>query len=149
MNYARIIDGKAVDVCPNPQNRYHPTIAAQFVAVPDDVTPGSVQQGESWQIFTAQPVQPPVVAKKISPVDFKLMFTSAERVFLSAERATDAVLDDFHGLLDDPRLLSVDLSLQTTAEAVDYILALLVAEGLIAEDDVAGRRADIMAGRYR
>lgn len=37
MNFARIIDGVAADVSADPENHFHPTLAEQFVQVPDEV----------------------------------------------------------------------------------------------------------------
>jgi hypothetical protein len=36
-NFARIINNVAVDVSTNPQEQFHPDIAAEFEPVPDDV----------------------------------------------------------------------------------------------------------------
>jgi hypothetical protein len=58
---------------------------------------------------------------KVSPIQFKLLFTSAERIALKAAKDTDAALGDFHSIVDDPRLTFVDLSLQSTKDAVGYM----------------------------
>lgn len=53
-NFARVINNVAVDVSTDPDNDFHPDIAAQFVSVPDDVTNGWVKTGSVW----AQPETP-------------------------------------------------------------------------------------------
>ena len=73
-----------------------------------------------------------------TPVQFMLMFAPAERVAMKAARATDPVLDDFFDIVDDPRLTYVDLGLQSTKDAVAY----LVSKSLITE----ARAVEILAG---
>ena len=60
-NQARIIDNVAVDVSTDPANCFHPTIAAEFVEVPTDVTPGSTFNPitDTW---TIAPVPEPAPA---------------------------------------------------------------------------------------
>ncbi|MDP3876025.1 MAG: hypothetical protein Q8Q50_03500 [Methylobacter sp.] len=84
--------------------------------------------------------RPSVVAAypKVSPVEFKLLFTSSERVAIKAIRPTDAIVDDFYDIMDDPRLTEVDLALQSVQAALGYLTAL----GMLA----AGRREDILLG---
>lgn len=61
---------------------------------------------------------------KVSPVEFKLLFTPQERIAIKAIRATDAVIDDFYDIAEDPRLTHVDLSLSTTQQAIGYMVTL-------------------------
>lgn len=77
-------------------------------------------------------------APKVSPVEFTLLFTSAERVAIKAERATDPVIADIYSIVDDPRLTHVDLGLQSTRDAIDY----LIGTGLVD----ATRREAILSG---
>ncbi len=78
---------------------------------------------------------------KVSPVEFKLLFTSSERVAIKAARDTDAVIDDFFDIVEDPRLQYVDLGLNSTQGALDY----LVAQGLLTQ----ARRDQIVAGQVQ
>lgn len=75
---------------------------------------------------------------KISPVEFKLLFTSLERVAIKEARQTDPVVADFFEIVEDPRLTFVDLGLQSTHDALGYLVSL----GLITSD----RKAKILAG---
>lgn len=75
---------------------------------------------------------------KVSPVEFKLLFTAPERVAIKAARATDTVIDDFFDIVEDVRLTHVDLGLKSTQDALSYLEGL----GLIA----AGRKAEILTG---
>lgn len=53
-NFARIINGVAVDVCAAPHEFFHPDVAVQFEPVPDEVEQHWELVSGSWQA----PVQP-------------------------------------------------------------------------------------------
>lgn len=80
-------------------------------------------------------------AQKVSPVEFKLLFTAMERVAIKAARAEDPVIDDFYDIVEDPRLTFVDLGLQSTQEALGY----LESKGLLTEE----RRLQILTGQVQ
>ncbi len=73
--------------------------------------------------------------KLLSPVEFKMLFTSEERIAIKA--STDAVVQDFFELINDPRLTQVDRNLQSVKDAIAY----LEFKGLIA----VGRSTEILA----
>ena len=135
MKYAWIENDKIRDVCSgNPDECYHPEIAKFYNAeVPDDA-----ENGDGWvnsqlvkpEPMVVEPVTIEPVAPKISPVEFKLLFTSAERVAIKAARTSDPIIDDFFDIVEDPRLTLVDLGLQSTKDAIDYLesKALITAE---------------------
>lgn len=137
-NFARIINNVAIDVSPDPENHFHPDIAAEFVLVPDSVVPGSIRDNKgNWTPPAPVESQPVVVeAPRVSPIEFKLLFTAPERVSIKA--SADPVVQDFFALVDDPRLTHVDLGLQSTQDALSY----LVVKNLI----TAERRLEVMAG---
>ena len=138
-NFARIINDVAVDVSSTPAEQFHPSIAEQFEPVPDDVQVGWVRNEEGeWEAPTPTPEPTPSEATKVSPVEFKLLFTSQERVAIKAARATDQVIDDFFEIVEDPRLTQVDLGLKSTRDAIGY----LAAQNLI----TAERATEILAG---
>lgn len=78
-------------------------------------------------------------APKVSPVQFKLLFTSVERIAIKT--STDPVLQDFFEIVNDPRLTSVDLGLQSTKDALWY----LASNSLIAP----GRVDEILMGKVK
>lgn len=80
----------------------------------------------------------------VNPVQFQLLFTGAERVKARSLRATDPVLDDFWRLLDDQRTITVNLSSVTVQEAVEYILTVVKAAGVVL--DVPARKTAILTG---
>ena len=143
-NFARIINNVAVDVSTNPQEQFHPDIAAEFEPVPDDVQAGWARnEAGEWEAPapTPEPTPAPTESPKVSPVEFKLLFTPQERVATKAARATDQVIDDFYDIVEDPRLTYVDLGLQSTHGALSY----MVSVGLLTE----ARRDEILAGKIQ
>lgn len=80
----------------------------------------------------------------VSPVYFQLLFTGAERVKARSLRATDPVLDDFWRLLDDPRTTTVNLTSAVVQGAVEYILTVVEAAGVVI--DIPIRKAAVLTG---
>ena len=143
-NFARIINNVAVDVSTNPQEQFHPDIAAEFEPVPDDVQAGWARnEAGEWEAPapTPEPTPAPTESPKVSPVEFKLLFTAGERVAIKAARASDPVIDDFLSIIEDPRLTHVNLGLQSTQDALGY----LETKGVITD----ARRVQILAGKIQ
>ena len=137
-NFARIIDNVAIDVSDNPDESFHPDIAAEFVNVPDTVKPGWRLVDEEW----VAPEVPEVVIepKEVDPITFKLLFTSAERIAAKALRASDPAIDDFWIILDDPRTRSVDMRIPSIQAIIEHTLTACSVE------NVAERKAQILQG---
>ena len=143
-NFARIINNVAVDVSTNPQEQFHPDIAAEFEPVPDDVQAGWARnEAGEWEAPapTPEPTPAPTESPKVSPVEFKLLFTPQERVAIKAERGNDPMIDDFFEIVEDPRLTHVNLGLQSTQDALGY----LETKGFITD----ARRVQILAGKIQ
>lgn len=103
------------------------------------------------------PLLPITAPSPLTPPQFKLRFSSMERIGIRLARtwrAADAptsmtaaekasrtqiqlVLDDWFDILDDPRLKEVDLTLQSTIDSAQF----LVAAGLLTEQ----RAVEILA----
>ena len=133
-NFARIINAVAVDVSTDPTNQFHPDIAREFVPVPDNVKPGWIRKDGEWQAPESAPQpDPEPVYPKVTPVQFKLLFTSPERVAIKAARATAPVVDDLWDLVEDPRMEHVDFGLKSVRDSIAY----LATAGLIAPERVA------------
>lgn len=142
MKKAWIENGTIRDIAPaDPASIYHPDVAALYSTdVPDEA-----QNGDSFVdgIWTPKPVVTPEpqpeatpVPPKVSPVEFKLLFTAQERVAIKT--SADPVVQDFYDLVNDPRLTHVDLALQSTQDALSYLTAI----GILAD----GRKAAILTG---
>lgn len=138
-NYARIINDVAVDVCTDPANCFHPDIAREFVAVPDEVQPGWIRKDGQWSAPAPAPRPEPVpVYPTVTPVEFKMLFASAERIAIKEARTTDPVVDDYFDIVEDPRLQVVDLGLHSVQEGIRYLQTI----GILTEDRVG----QILAG---
>lgn len=84
----------------------------------------------------------------VSPVQFKLLWTSAERISLRSLRTSDVVLQDFFDIIEDPRLTAVDLYLQSTQDGVTYAVNALVTAGTIPAENAATRISEILSGKF-
>ena len=147
MSKAWIENAVIRDIAPgNPSDLYHPEIAKFY----DTDVPDEAANGDGW--VNGQLVKPPIpepveptpaepTFAKVSPVEFKLLFTSAERVAIKAARATDPVIDDFYDIVEDPRLTHVNLALTSVQQALAY----MEHKGLLAE----GRAAEIITGNIQ
>jgi hypothetical protein len=148
MKFAWIENDRIRDIAPgDPAALYHPDVAKFYsTQVPDNAA-----NGDGWvnnQLVKPAPPAPPApvsppapVPPKVSPVEFMLLFTSPERVAIKAARATDPVIDDWLDIVQDPRLTFVDLALQSTQDALDY----LISKNIITSE----RKAEIMSGQVQ
>lgn len=137
-NFARIINNVAVDVSSNPAEQFHPSIAVQFEPVPDEVQAGWIRTGDKWAAPDPVVTEPQPEAPTVTPVEFMLLFTSSERIAIKAARETDAIVDDFFGIVDDPRLTEINLGSNGTKGVIEH----LVAVSLITE----ARKSEILSG---
>lgn len=138
-NFARVINNVAVDVSTDPTNQFHPDIAREFVAVPDEVQSGWIRKDGQWSAPAPAPQPEPIpVYPKVTPVEFKMLFASAERIAIKEARVTDPVIDDYFDIVEDPRLQVVDLGLHSVQEGIQYLQAI----GILTEDRVS----QILAG---
>lgn len=99
-----------------------------------------------WESLLPEVIEPEVVPPKISPIAYKMLWTIQERVGLKAMRNTDPVIDDLMQLVDDPRMTTVDLNLQSVQGAIQYCLAKLAEAGIIEQTQVQSRFAEILTG---
>jgi hypothetical protein len=148
MKKAWIENGVIRDICPgDPNELYRPEVAGLYnTDVPDDA-----ENGDGWVDGALvkrpvaepapEPVETPVQRPRVSPVEFKLLFTPQERVAIKSARVNDPVIDDFMEIVGDPRLTYVDLNLQSTQDALGYLMA----KGIITED----RKTQILEGKMQ
>ena len=148
-NFARIIDSVAVDVSTDPENSFHPDIAAQFVAVPDNVHAGWLKGSDGkWSApVTPEPGPAAIVYPKVGPIAFQMLFTPEEAVTADELKATDKVLASFWKLIDDPRTDTIDLGLQSVQNAIEYTLTAVKNAGV--DVDVPARKEAILSGVLR
>jgi len=147
MKYAWIENNRIRDIAPegDPAGFYHPDVAVHYdTQVPDDAENGDTFIGG---VLTKRPVPPPAPAPepvavkppKVSVIEYKMLFTSAERIAVKA--SADPIIVDLQELMNDPRTVNVDLSLQSISDALDYMTSI----GLIA----VGRKAEILTGEVK
>ena len=108
------------------------------------ITDGDFKEGMTVEVvdgILTKVADAAVTYPKVSPVQYKLLFTVQERIAIATAKATDPVLQDLYGILDDPRLTEVDLNLASTQGALDY----LISQGLIEAD----RKAEILTGELK
>lgn len=124
-NYARIINGVAVDVCPDPATHFHPSLAVEFVGVPDSVRPGWVRKGDAWSApVLVEPLTPAIIEQgNLQPtaLQFLLMLTAAEQVAIREAAKSDPMVGVLVTMVDDPRLTFVDLTNATVIEGIQYL----------------------------
>lgn len=148
MKYGRLINSVVVDIATDPNKQFHPTLAAEFVEIPDHVKTGWTFDGTEYAPPVApdpEPAEPETVKTlSISPVDFKFLFTLTERVKIKELRATDLALDDFYSMLDDSRLKVIDLSNSRMIEGVTYAVNALAAAEVVADPEQ--RISEILGG---
>jgi hypothetical protein len=146
MKYAWIENDVIRDISNgNPEELYHPEVAVNYsVEVPDEAENGDTFDGTT---LTKRPVQPPVEppaptpAKppEISVIRYKMLFKPQERI--AAKNSVDPVIMDLQELLNDPRTTTVDLSLESIQDALDYMTSV----GILA----VGRKAEILTGEVK
>ena len=136
---AWIENNRVREICKgNPSELYHPDIAVHFdTEIDEDVLVGAELVKGVWVNPTVTTIEAVIVPTlpMLSPVEFKMLFTSAERIAIKS--STDPVVIDFFELISDPRLTQVDRNLQSVKDAIAY----LESKGLIA----VGRLAEIFA----
>ena len=146
MKYAWIENDKVRDTATDPKNQFHPSVAVYYdTEVPDEVQSGWEFLEGAWVAPAVpeiqEPIETPIVYLKISPVEFKLLFTGPERIAIRAAATTDALIEDFYEIIDDPRLTVVDLGLKSTQDGIGYLASL----GLI----VPERVPEILTGIFK
>lgn len=116
MRYAKIIDSKVDNVIVILDDDL-PKMPSDWVLIKSDTS--NIGDDYVNGVFIAQAPAYVVPIKILSPIAFKLRFTPQERVAIYA--STDAMVKDFISILDDTRLQTVDLTLQSTIDAVNYL----------------------------
>ena len=143
--YARVVGGSLVDVTSSdPKETFHPDLTKEFINVPETAVDGAKLVKNVW----VNPGDVTLIVEKImatdievGPIEFKLLFTIEERIHIDEKKKDDAILKDFFSIIDDPRLKSVNLGLQSTKDAVKYLVSI----GIVEE----GRVDQILSGQFK
>ncbi len=119
--YARNVNNVAVDVTTtNPSTIFYPTVAAEFITVPDGTQNGATYTNGTW---TNPPASAPAPARypALTPMQFYLAFTPAERIAIKA--STDATVKEFWATYELAAQLNntIDPNLTSVQEGLTYL----------------------------
>ena len=134
MKYAWAENDTIRDVCQwaTPAECYTPEIAAYYsTEVPDDIVNGATWDGSKWANPPAPVPVPPVppvpqYSKTMTPIEFRLLFVSTERIAIKTAAKTDAIVEDFWSLINDPELTQVNVADAQIIEALDYLVTIAI-----------------------
>jgi len=131
MKKAWVENGIVRDICSgNPDELYHHDVAKLYsVSIPDEA-----ENGDGFAAGTLTkpikvayvPPEPVITFPKLSPMQFKMCFKSAERIAIKAIRTTDPIIEDAFDLLEDTRLTEVDMALKSNQDLIDYLVYLTI-----------------------
>ena len=133
MKYAWIENNKIRDIVEvDPFTIFHADVAKNYnTEVEDNVKDNAELVDGVWVNPVTpepdpdyEPPEPEKVYPKVSPLEFKMLFTVLERIAIKEAKATDEILQDGFEILDDPRLTVVDLGLESTRGFIDYMATL-------------------------
>lgn len=126
----------------NPSDIFHADIAAHYdTDVDDTVTVGASLVSGVWvNPVVVVPVAPVVTLPKLSPIEFKMCFTSSERIAIKTLMTTDAIVADAFSILEDARLKEVDLAKKSNQDLIDY----LVSKTVLTADRAVEVKAGVM-----
>ena len=143
MKYAWIENDKIRDIAHgNPSEIFHADVAKFY----DTQVPDEAVNGQGWDGANLIPIPEPVVVipepqqvvpPKVSAIEYKMLFTVQERIAIKT--STDVVIQDLYELLNDQRVATVDLSLKSISDALDYMTTLNIL--------AVGRKAEILLGK--
>lgn len=156
--FARILDGVATDVFVGDlEERFHPSLAAEFVPVPETVEEGWTLAAGAW----SAPVRVPLPPLRTGPVrlpkiDFLRLFTAEETIaFNLLRKRVQALTPENYGSADaatralvgfevflgryDALADQIELDHPETLQGLDLLVALNVL--------TPARRAEVAAGR--
>lgn len=133
MKYAWIENNKIRDIVKeDPYTIFHADVAKNYnTEVEDNVEDNAELIDGVWvNPTTPEPdsdyvlPEPEKVYPKVSPLEFKMLFTVQERIAIKEAKATDEILQDVFEILEDTRLTVVDLGLESTRGFIDYMATL-------------------------
>lgn len=131
MKYAWAENNTIRDICQgDPQECYTPEVAAHYTTeVPDDIVNGATWDGSKWVNPPAPPAPPapvPQYSKTMTPIEFRLLFVSAERIAIKTAAKTDPIVEDFWSIINDPELAQVNVADAQIIEALDYLVTIAI-----------------------
>ena len=139
MKYAWVENNKIRDIAEvDPFTIFHADVAKNYSTAVEDNVENNAELVDGVWVNPVTPEtdtdyvipEPEKVYPKVTPVEFKMLFTIQERIAIKEAKATDEILQDGFEILEDPRLTFVDLGLGSTQGFIDYMatLGLVTAE---------------------
>lgn len=137
----------------DPAHIFHPTIAADFIQVPDETTRWSTKNGATWTHHDApaegdEPEPTPPYSKSMTPIRFKLALGQSARLAIRAAVAYESdveadltkkmILGDWWDILNDPTLTAVSVEDPDTIAALGYLVAIGFLTGPEKDDILLG-----------
>ena len=133
MKYAWIENNKIRDIVEvDPFTIFHADVAKNYsTEVEDNVKDNAELIDGVWvNPVTPEPdpdyvaPEPEKVYPKVTPLEYKMLFTVQERIAIKEAKVTDEILQDGFEILEDPRLTVVDLGLASNHGFIDYMVTL-------------------------
>ena len=146
-NYARIVNGVAVEVFSPPEGFtieecFHPDVVVQFTECPLNITANSTIDSEGvWTVFVppvvipTEPETPPII---ITHSEFRALFSLAERTAIKTASKSDDGMAECWVFMNVQPPPEVNLSDIGTIEVLDY----MVEFGVLTQ----ARKAQILTG---
>ncbi len=149
--FVRVVNGVVADVTDDPQNKFHPDIASEFIEAPDDVEVGWIftlnEEGDE-ELATPKIVDATHNFRlRVSRPEFKMLFTGTERVAVKQMRLGDIngentivkmMLDDFFDLIEDDKLSAIEVDHPQVQDGLAYLVSI----GILTEE----RKTEISKG---
>jgi hypothetical protein len=148
MKYAWIENNKIRDIVDSdPFSIFHADVASNYsTQVADTIEDNAELVNGVWvNPVTPEPdpnfipPEPEKVYTKVTPIEFKMLFTVQERIAIKTAKATDEILTDGFDILDDARLTEVDLGLTSVQELLAYLVSLELLTALRVEEILSAK----------
>ena len=133
MKYAWIENNKIRDIVEvYPFTIFHADVAKNYSTEVEDNVENNAELVDGVWVNPVTPEpdtdyvlpEPEKVYPKVSPLEFKMLFTVQERIAIKEAKATDEILQDGFEILEDPRLTVVDSGLASNQGFIDYMVTL-------------------------
>ena len=148
MKYAWIENNKVRDlVSVDPFSIFHADVAVNYSTQVEDTVEDNAELINGVWVNLVTPVPDPNFVpeptpktyQKVSPIEFKMLFTAQERIAIKTAKATDEILTDGFEILDDARLTEVDLGLTSVQELLAYLVSLGLLTALRVEEILSAK----------
>ena len=133
MKYAWIENNKIRDIVEvDPFTIFHADVAKNYNTEVEDSVEDSAELVDGVWVNPVTPEpdpdyvapEPEKVYPKLTPLEYKMLFTVQERIAIKEAKVTDEILQDGFEILEDPRLTVVDLGLASNHGFIDYMVTL-------------------------